>query len=84
MTDREAQSIRVADKDQRTDTQGSTLADAQPDRGDLLTADQYDDSDFDVLTDDEELNQFDETKDQSLNELIKDPYSRKKQMLTPQ
>ena len=68
--------MRVADKDQ------DALFTADPSKGELMSADQRVDGDEEdlVLDDNDEFNR---NGDESLHELIKDPYTKKKQMMTP-
>lgn len=78
LSDKEAQEVRVADKDQ------DFLFRADPDRGQLLSAEKLiegDDDDFEDDDDDDLLG--DGSDEKSLNDLIKDPLAKKKQMLTP-
>ena len=76
MTDKEIHEMRVADKDQ------DALFTADPSKGELMSADQRVDGDEeDLVLDDND--QFNRSGDESLHELIKDPYTKKKQMMTP-
>lgn len=70
MSDQQARSIRVADKDQ------DHLMHADPGRGELMTTEQfYDGDDTDLIEGEDD--DFDPEADESLDELIKDPFSKK-------
>ena len=70
LTDQEARQIKVANKDQ------DQLLRADPSSGDLLTAEHhYEGDDTDLLDDDDE--DFDPRGDDTLQDLVKDPYSKK-------
>ena len=71
--------MRVADRDQ------DMLFHADPSRGELLSAEQHVEGKDEVFDegDDDLLDSMD-SPDSNLSALIKDPYSKKKQMLTPQ
>ena len=78
LDDKEARSIRVADRIQSDAAQGP-----DPSRGDLLTAEHYFEGDDTDLLEEEE-DDFNEQGDESLKDLIKDPFSKKRtNMLTP-
>ena len=79
LSGREFRSIKVADHDQEN------LLQADPSRGELMTADHYmEGDDSDLIEADED--DFDAAGDESLSDLIKDPFSKqeaKRQMMTP-
>jgi len=79
LDDKEARSIRVADRIQSDAAQGP-----DPSRGDLLTVEHYFEGDDTDLLEEEE-DDFNEQGDESLKDLIKDPFSKKRtNLLTPQ
>jgi len=55
---------------------------ADPSRGELLSAEQTFDEELDEIDDDDDLVQLE--GEETLTNLIKDPFAKKKQMLTPQ
>jgi hypothetical protein len=79
LNDRQVRSIMAADRDQEH------LLQADPSRGELISADHYmEGDDSDLIEADEE--DFDEKGDETLADLIKDPFSKqeaKRQMMTP-
>lgn len=71
VSDKEVYEMRVADKDQ------DTLFSADPKRGELLSAEQITDEEEDQMMLDED-DEFEQSGEETLSEIIKDPYTKKR------